>query len=219
MRQAAKQWKKNLGRLRRENREVRRANGILETASAFSQRVTRPSHDRVIFYFDAYKDQFGVEAIRRVLKKADREFVTSRGYRKATTRAGVSGRRVDAPRDDDQPEGTGSSPGPCTAKLPSTSTRKVLRSRHSLRSQPVGICLHRAYRGCLQPKNCLLCNTLYNAYRCAAIGGLGACVNDCKANSWKPADSPQRSGQLVRFTEVFHSFGRSRDPAKCGNSW
>ena len=97
MRQAAKQWKKNFGRLRRENREVRRANGILETASAFSQRVTRPSHDRVIFYFDAYKDQFGVEAIRRVLKKADREFVTSRGYRKATTRAGVSGRRVDAP--------------------------------------------------------------------------------------------------------------------------
>lgn len=50
----------------------------------------------MIFYFDAYKDQFGVEAIRRVLKKADREFVTSRGYRKATTRAGVSGRRVDA---------------------------------------------------------------------------------------------------------------------------
>lgn len=131
------------------------------------RNVTRPSHDRVIFYFDAYKDQFGVEAIRRVLKKADREFVTSRGYRKATTRAGVSGRRVDAPRDDDQPEGTGSSPGPCTAKLPSTSTRKVLRSRHSLRSQPVGICLHRAYRGCLQPKN--VCSATRSTMRTDAL--------------------------------------------------
>ena len=34
----AKPWKKSLGRLRRENRELKRANGILKTASAFSQR-------------------------------------------------------------------------------------------------------------------------------------------------------------------------------------
>ena len=37
-------------------------------------------------YIDAYKDQFGVEAICRVIKQADRGFITSRGYRKATTR-------------------------------------------------------------------------------------------------------------------------------------
>ena len=41
----------------------------------------------MISYIDAYKDQFGVEAICRVLKQADRGFITSRGYRKATTRA------------------------------------------------------------------------------------------------------------------------------------
>ena len=40
----------------------------------------------MISYIDAYKDQFGVEAICRVLKQADRGFITSRGYRKATTR-------------------------------------------------------------------------------------------------------------------------------------
>ena len=37
-----------------------------------------------------------------------------------------------------------------------------------------------------------------------ADGGFGACVNDCRANSWKPVNSPQRSGQPVRVTEVFH---------------
>lgn len=40
----------------------------------------------MISYIDAHKDQFGVEAICRVLKQADRGFITSRGYRKATTR-------------------------------------------------------------------------------------------------------------------------------------
>ena len=40
----------------------------------------------MIAYIDAHKDQFGVEAICRVLKQADRGFITSRGYRKATTR-------------------------------------------------------------------------------------------------------------------------------------
>lgn len=34
-RQAAKQSKKNVGRLHRANRELKRANGILKTASAF----------------------------------------------------------------------------------------------------------------------------------------------------------------------------------------
>ena len=40
----------------------------------------------MISYIDTYKDQFGVEAICRVLKQADRGFITSRGYRKASTR-------------------------------------------------------------------------------------------------------------------------------------
>mgnify|MGYP002722818369 FL=1 len=40
----------------------------------------------MISYIDEYKEQFGVEAICRVLKQADRGFITSRGYRKATTR-------------------------------------------------------------------------------------------------------------------------------------
>lgn len=42
-RQAAKQWKKNVGRLRRENRELKRANGIFKTASAFfAAELDRP---------------------------------------------------------------------------------------------------------------------------------------------------------------------------------
>ena len=41
----------------------------------------------MISYIDQYKQQFGVEAICRVLRQADRGFITSRGYRKATTRA------------------------------------------------------------------------------------------------------------------------------------
>ncbi|MFW9035474.1 IS3 family transposase, partial [Corynebacterium striatum] len=52
----------------------------------FFRSGTRPTHDQMISYIDAYKDQFGVEAICRVLKQADRGFITSRGYRKATTR-------------------------------------------------------------------------------------------------------------------------------------
>jgi len=40
----------------------------------------------MISYIDAYKDQFGVEAICHVLRQADRGFITSRGYQKATTR-------------------------------------------------------------------------------------------------------------------------------------
>jgi len=40
----------------------------------------------MIFYIDAYKDQFGVEAICRVLQQADRGFITSRGYHKASQR-------------------------------------------------------------------------------------------------------------------------------------
>lgn len=41
----------------------------------------------MISYIDEYKEQFGAWAICRVLKQADRGFITSRGYRKAITRA------------------------------------------------------------------------------------------------------------------------------------
>ena len=40
----------------------------------------------MLSYIDAHKDQFGPGAICRVLKQAERGFITSRGYRKATTR-------------------------------------------------------------------------------------------------------------------------------------
>ncbi len=41
----------------------------------------------MIRYIDEHKDQFGVEAICRVLRPAVRGFITSRGYRAAKTRA------------------------------------------------------------------------------------------------------------------------------------
>ncbi|SHX04535.1 integrase core domain-containing protein [Mycobacteroides abscessus subsp. abscessus] len=192
------------------------------------------------------KDQFGVEAICRVLRQADRGFITSRGYRKATTRtpsaralsdsllipeiqrvhaenfsvygirkmwhamnregfhigrgktarlmklAGVCGRRRGrTPLNNVQPEDTGSSPRPGTTRLPCTSTRQALGCRHYLRSHPVRVRLHRVCRGYLQQENCWCCYTLDDAYRCAADGGFGACVNDCRANPWKPVNSPQ----------------------------
>ncbi|TRX48416.1 IS3 family transposase [Corynebacterium guaraldiae] len=76
-----------LKRLRRENRELKRANGILKTASGFFRSGARPTHDQMISYIDEHKEQFGAWAICRVLKQADRGFITSRGYRKAITRA------------------------------------------------------------------------------------------------------------------------------------
>src|SRR5690625_5804725 len=40
----------------------------------------------MIRYIDLYRDQFGVEAICRVLRVTERGFITSRGYRAAKTR-------------------------------------------------------------------------------------------------------------------------------------
>ena len=40
----------------------------------------------MIRYIDGHKDQFGVEAICRVLRPAVRGFITARGYRAAKTR-------------------------------------------------------------------------------------------------------------------------------------
>nr|WP_179658480.1 IS3 family transposase [Nocardioides panzhihuensis] len=73
-------------RLRRENAELRRANEILKSASVFFAKGARPSHDEVIRYIDEHRDQFGVEAICRVLRPAVRGFITSRGYRAVKNR-------------------------------------------------------------------------------------------------------------------------------------
>ena len=54
----ASQWKKILGRLRRENRETKRANGILKTASVFRSE-SRLLHERMISYINTYKKQRG----------------------------------------------------------------------------------------------------------------------------------------------------------------
>ena len=67
-----------LKRLCRENRELKRANGLLKTASTFLRRnSTDPQANDLLI--DAYKDQFGVEAICRALRQADRGFITSGG--------------------------------------------------------------------------------------------------------------------------------------------
>lgn len=75
-----------LRRLRRENRELKRANGILKTASAFSQRNQADPYPNDLLHRRVIKISLGPGPICRVLKQADRGFITSRGYRKATTR-------------------------------------------------------------------------------------------------------------------------------------
>ncbi|MGO0603591.1 IS3 family transposase [Brevibacterium linens] len=73
-------------RLRRELAETRRANEILKKASAFFGSGARPPHDEMIRFIDVHRDQFGVEAICRVLSATDCGFLTSRGYRAAKQR-------------------------------------------------------------------------------------------------------------------------------------
>ena len=70
-------------RLKKEVTELKRANEILRTASAFGARPTRIE---MIRYVDAYRDQFGVELMCRVLGNTVGGFMTSRGYRSAKTR-------------------------------------------------------------------------------------------------------------------------------------
>ncbi|WP_422746150.1 IS3 family transposase [Mycobacterium sp. WMMD1722] len=74
-------------RLKREVSELRRANEILKSASAFFGSGARPPRDEMIAFIDAHRDQFGVELICRVLRAAIPGFMTSRGYRSAITRA------------------------------------------------------------------------------------------------------------------------------------
>ena len=47
---------------------------------------TRPPHDEMIAFIDMHRDQFGVEAICRILGATECGFITSRGYRASTNR-------------------------------------------------------------------------------------------------------------------------------------
>lgn len=82
----ASQWKKILGRLRQENRETKRANGILKTASAFSQResITPRAHDLLHQHIQETAWVPGPSASSLTLRIVDS--ITLRVYRKAVTR-------------------------------------------------------------------------------------------------------------------------------------
>ena len=82
----ASQWKKILGRLRRENRETKRANGILKTASAFSQResITPRAHDLLHQHIQETAWVPGPSASSLTLRIVNS--ITLRVYRKAVTR-------------------------------------------------------------------------------------------------------------------------------------
>lgn len=82
----ASQWKKILGRLRRENRETKRANGILKTASAFSQResITPRAHDLLHQHIQETAWVPGPSASSLTLRIVDS--ISLRVYRKAVTR-------------------------------------------------------------------------------------------------------------------------------------
>uniref|UniRef100_UPI00351E08A7 IS3 family transposase n=1 Tax=Mycolicibacterium fortuitum TaxID=1766 RepID=UPI00351E08A7 len=73
-------------KLKREVAELRRANELLKSASAFFGSGARPPRDEMIAFIDAHRDQFGVELICRVLRAAIPGFLTARGYRAARVR-------------------------------------------------------------------------------------------------------------------------------------
>jgi hypothetical protein len=74
-----------LRRLREENAELRRANEILKTASAFFRGGARPPTALICAYIDRYKSRFGVEPICRVLtEKVDYRIAPSTYYASKT---------------------------------------------------------------------------------------------------------------------------------------
>ncbi|WP_423202722.1 IS3 family transposase [Mycobacterium lehmannii] len=73
-------------KLKREVAELRRANEVLKSASAFFGGGARPPRNEMIAYIDSHRGQFGVELICGVLRAAIPGFLTSRGYRAARTR-------------------------------------------------------------------------------------------------------------------------------------
>ena len=69
-----------IAELEREVRELRRANAILKTASAFfAAELDRPSAT-LIAYIDQHKDEFGVEPICRALTEAGAKIAPSTYY-------------------------------------------------------------------------------------------------------------------------------------------
>lgn len=79
---AARDAMAELKQLRAENAELRRANEILTTASAFFRGTARPGTALKAAYIDEHKGRFGVGPICRVLGKSlDCGFLTPRGYR------------------------------------------------------------------------------------------------------------------------------------------
>ncbi|WP_433655198.1 IS3 family transposase [Nocardia sp. CA-128927] len=69
-----------LRRLRAENRELKRANAILQSASNFFRGVARPPQHVVLDYIDNHKQEFGVEPICRVLTEHGGTIASSTYY-------------------------------------------------------------------------------------------------------------------------------------------
>ncbi|WP_240675158.1 IS3 family transposase [Cellulomonas endophytica] len=67
-----------LAELERENRELRRSNAILRSASGFLRGGARPPTAVIIEYIDAHKDQFGVEPICTDLQVAPSTYYAHR---------------------------------------------------------------------------------------------------------------------------------------------
>ncbi|WP_344094616.1 IS3 family transposase, partial [Nocardiopsis composta] len=61
---------RTIAELERENRELRRANAILKSASGFLRGGARPPTHQVVAYIDLYRQEFGVEPICEVLQTA-----------------------------------------------------------------------------------------------------------------------------------------------------
>ncbi|MBL7502540.1 IS3 family transposase [Frankia sp. CNm7] len=69
-----------LAQLERENRELRRANEILKSASGFLRGGARPPAPVVLDYIDRHKERFGVEPICAVLRDAGVQIAPSTYY-------------------------------------------------------------------------------------------------------------------------------------------
>ncbi|MDA2809009.1 IS3 family transposase [Nocardiopsis suaedae] len=67
-----------LAELERENRELRRANAILKSASGFLRGGARPPTEQVVAFIDAHKQEFGVEPICEVLQVAPSTYYAAR---------------------------------------------------------------------------------------------------------------------------------------------
>ena len=74
-------------RVKREVGELGWANGILKTASVFSQRSS-PTGPMMIAYIDEYRARFGIAPICQTLRASlEGGFIASRGYRLARSRS------------------------------------------------------------------------------------------------------------------------------------